>query len=337
VTATRLDFLGGVGGWAYPCGGEKMLNLPVAKVTVHYADHENEEIILKNGVEFADWNGTTDVPGSKSVPDLVKRGQARWFGEPLKHEGTIQSLTLESFDNEISPTFVAITAETGAAPVDAGFKWGQGTRILIVGGGSSHDFNRWFNETDVATLSAGGKNSVNYTGSISEVLPALKDISVLYLCNNQPMTDPQLRKAIFDFADSGHGLLLVHPAVWYNWKDWPEYNRVLVGGGTTSHDKYGEFEVIVKTPDHPVMAGIPAKFKITDELYHFEPDPKGTPIEVLAAGKNLATGKTYPVVWLVKHPRARIVCCALGHDAKAHELPAYQALLRNAAKWAAEK
>ena len=342
VKATRLDFLGGVGAWAYPWGGDKMFNIPAAKVTVHYADHESEEIILRNGVEFADWNGTTEVPGSKFVSYLVNRGQIRWFSEPLKHAGTIQSITLESFDNEIAPTFVAITAETAGqaaasqAPRGA-FRWGQGTHILIVGGGSSHDFNRWFNEAEVATLSAGGKNSVNYTDTISEVLPALKDVSVLYLCNNQPMTDPQLRKAIFDFADSGHGLLLFHPALWYNWKDWPEYNRVLVGGGANSHDKYGEFEVVVKAPQHPVMAGVPANFKISDELYHFEPDPKGTPIEVLAEGKNPATGKTYPLVWIVKHPQARIICCTLGHDDKAHELPAYQTLLRNAAKWAAEK
>ena len=54
-----------------------------------------------------------------------------------------------------------------------------------------------------------------------------------------------MRKAIFDFADAGRGLLLVHPALWYNWPDWPEYNRVLVGGGARSHDKYGEFEVTV--------------------------------------------------------------------------------------------
>ena len=85
------------------------------------------------------------------------------------------------------------------------------------------------------------------------------------------------------------------------------------------------------------MAGVPTDFKISDELYHFEPDPQGTRIEVLAEGKNLTTGKTYPLVWIVKHPHARIVCCTLGHDAKAHELPAYQTLLQNAAKWVTEK
>ncbi len=348
VRAVKLHFLGGVGGWAYPCcGGEGRKDLPVAKVTVHYADQQSEEFILRNGREFADWNGASEVPGSKSAGDLVKRGQLRWFTEVLRHPEIITSIALESFDNDVAPAFVAITAETGAAPAGAAaagdppagakLSWGQGTHVLIVGGGSSHDFDRWFNQADCATLAAPGKVSVNYTARIDEVLPALKDVDVLYLSNNQPMTDPQLRRGIFDLADSGRGLLLVHPALWYNWADWPEYNRVLAGGGAHGHDKYGEFEVTVTNPGHPVMAGVPGTFRISDELYHFEVDPKGAPIEVLAEGKNPVTGKTYPMVWIVKHPKARIVACALGHDAKAHELAAYQTLLRNAVNWAGGK
>jgi len=211
------------------------------------------------------------------------------------------------------------------------------TKVLIVGGGSSHDFDRWFNQEDTKTLSANGQATVAYTDKPDEILPALKDLQVLYLSNNQPLKDPALRKAIFDFAEAGKGLLLVHPALWYNWTDWPEYNRALVGGGARSHDKYGEFEVHVNLPQHPVMAGVPGSFKISDELYHFEPDKEGSPIQVLAYANNLQTGKSYPSVWTVKHPKARIVCIALGHDGQAHELEAYKTILRNALKWAAGK
>jgi type 1 glutamine amidotransferase len=42
-------------------------------------------------------------------------------------------------------------------------------------------------------------------------------------------------------------------------------------------------------------------------------------------------------VWIVKHPKARIAGIALGHDAKAHDLPAFKALLQNAVKWAAKQ
>ncbi|MHB8523132.1 MAG: PVC-type heme-binding CxxCH protein [Limisphaerales bacterium] len=116
VRASKLFFLGGVGGWAWPWSGDKKLDgLPVVKVTVRYADNETEDIILKNGREFADYNGTFDVPGSEAVPDLVRGGQVRWFSKPLKHQAVIQEITLESFDNAVAPTLVAITAEVASA------------------------------------------------------------------------------------------------------------------------------------------------------------------------------------------------------------------------------
>ena len=45
----------------------------------------------------------------------------------------------------------------------------------------------------------------------------------------------------------------------------------------------------------------------------------------------------HPSVFLVKHPKARIVAIALGHDEKAHDLPEFKLLLDNAVKWAAGK
>ena len=342
VKAAKLHFLGGVGGWAWPCcGDQKNENLPVAKVTVHFADNQEEELVFRNGVEFADFNCHDDVPGSQPAGDLVASGQVRWFTKALKHAGTVDRLTLESYDNAVAPTFVAITAETGDAgnagdvvsiQADSG-----AIKALIVGGGTSHDFNRWFNEKDVATLQEVGHADVHYTDKPGEVEPSLKGLDVLYLSTNQAMKDPALRQGIFDFANAGHGLLLVHPALWYNWNDWPEYNRTLVGGGAHGHDKFGEFEVTVNEPGNPLMAGVPGTFRISDELYHFEPDAQGSAIHVLATGKNLETGKTWPVVWVTEHPKARIVCITLGHDGKAHDLPAYQAILKNSLRWAARK
>ena len=63
------------------------------------------------------------------------------------------------------------------------------------------------------SLSADGRATANYTEQPADILPALKDLDVLYLSNNQPLQDPALRKAIFEFADAGKGLLLVHPGV----------------------------------------------------------------------------------------------------------------------------
>lgn len=113
LSASRLHFLGGVAGWGWPCCGDtKNENLPVAKVTVHFEGGAKEEFVLRNGQEFADYNGQYDVPGSRKADGLVERGQVRWFSKDLKTSAVIRKITLESFDNPVAPTFVAITAET---------------------------------------------------------------------------------------------------------------------------------------------------------------------------------------------------------------------------------
>src|SRR5947207_15442361 len=89
-------------------------NNPCVKITISFADAQTEEITLRNGVEFVDWiDANNDVPGSKQIPDLLRRGQVRWFTKTLQHRALVQKITLESFDNAVAPTFVAITAEVG--------------------------------------------------------------------------------------------------------------------------------------------------------------------------------------------------------------------------------
>lgn len=207
-------------------------------------------------------------------------------------------------------------------------------RVLLVGGGASHDFDRWYKQEDVQTLQKGGLATVEYTNDPSTILAKLKDIDVLYLSNNQPIADKATREAIFAFVDAGKGLVLAHPALWYNWADWPEYNQKLVGGGSKGHDKYGPFEVTI-TQKHPVTKGVSTNFKLDDELYYFKPDAAGTPIEVLATAKAENSDKVFPSIFIVKYPKGKIVGIALGHDARSHTIEPYQTILRNAVEWAA--
>lgn len=229
---------------------------------------------------------------------------------------------------------LAMVANNVLAEVNPGKK--KTIRVLLVGGGASHDFDRWYKQEDVQTLQKGGLATVEYTSDPSTILSKLKDIDVLYLSNNQPIADDATRKAIFAFVDAGKGLVLAHPALWYNWADWPEYNQKLVGGGSKGHDKYGPFEVTI-TQKHPVTKGVSATFKLDDELYYFKPDAAGTPIEVLATAKAETSDKVFPSIFIVKYPKGRIVGIALGHDAKSHTIEPYQTLLRNAVQWAAGK
>ncbi len=214
---------------------------------------------------------------------------------------------------------------------------GKPVKALMVGGGASHDFDRWYKGEDVRTLENEGLASVTYTDDPATILGHLPHIDVLILSNNQPISDEATRKAIFEFLNSGKGLLLLHAAVWYNWKDWPEYNKEIVGGGSNGHDKYGPFEITVTNKKHPVMKNVPSKFTLSDELYYHKIDPHGAKVEVLATAQMPGKAESYPNIFTVAHPKARIAGIALGHDAASHELPAYKTLLRNALKWTAGK
>jgi uncharacterized protein len=210
-------------------------------------------------------------------------------------------------------------------------------KVLMVGGGSSHDFNRWYKQEDSQTLERDGLATVEYTDDPTTILSKLAGVDVLYLANNQPIKDEATRKAIFALVDVGKGLVLAHPALWYNWADWPEYNQKLVGGGSKGHNKYGPFDVTVTNPKSPIMKGVPATFHLDDELYYYKTDPAGTPIEVLATAKATTGPEVFPSIFTVRYPKGRVVGIALGHDAASHTIAPYQTILRNSIKWAAGK
>ncbi|MBI3414771.1 MAG: ThuA domain-containing protein [Verrucomicrobia bacterium] len=350
MAISKLHVLGGIGGWAWPYDGETQKGIPAAKITVHFAGGGTEEFILKNGVEVADYIAKNDVPGSTEVPDLCHNGrQVRYLSRAVKGRGVVEKVSIESFNNIVAPTFVALTVETGdgnqtsttggsATPAaKASVNWGPGLKTLLIGGGASHDYNKWFNEADVALLNATGKFSANYIEPQEATAELVRSADALIISANKAFPDQAVREAIFAHANAGKGLVLLHPGLWYNWPDWADYNRLLAGGGSRGHDKFGEFEVTITEPNHLLMKGVPAKFLISDELYYFEPDPAGTPIKVLATASSKAKNKTYPQVFIVEHPRTRIVGLTLGHDGQAHNLAAYQQLLKNALSWVSGK
>jgi len=112
TAAKKLYVLGGVAGWGFPYGEPDVQNVPAAMARIEYADGESEEITWKNGEEFADYTRPYEVPGSRSVGGLTDAGQLRWFTIVPKHQAEITKIVLESFNNHIAPTFVAVTAQT---------------------------------------------------------------------------------------------------------------------------------------------------------------------------------------------------------------------------------
>ena len=229
-------------------------------------------------------------------------------------------------------------------PPETAITWEPGkTRVLLIGGGSSHKFTEFFGVTDSATLKRAGF-SVNYTEDRDQAASALAEADVAVISVNRMFFDtPAYKKAVFDFAAKGKGIVMLHPGTWYAFPHWPELNARIVGGGSRGHDKLGAYKVNVVKPNHPIMKGVPASFEVIDELYYMnaEPDkiPAGTaPIEVLAeSSPSQRFNQPHPVAWITQHDRARIVGLTLGHDERVHDLPAFQTLLINATTWAARK
>jgi type 1 glutamine amidotransferase len=85
---------------------------------------------------------------------------------------------------------------------------------------------------------------------------------------------------------------------------------------------------------------VPASFEVEDELYYLNAEadkiPPGTAsIEVLAeTSPSVRFKQPHPAVWITRHPTARIVGIALGHDERVHDHQAFKTLLANAVKWA---
>ncbi|TLD69811.1 hypothetical protein FEM03_15925 [Phragmitibacter flavus] len=365
VAAKRLHLLSGIAGWGWPATKDQR---GAMKVSVIHADGQVEVTELLNGVAFADYNREIEVPGSKLVEGVVKRGQLRLISLEVKKPGPITKVVLESYDNGVTPVVLAVTADlegsagfvvdqgkpaavVPAVKVEEGPKeggkgdgplvsageaaWEQGkSKVLVIGGGSSHDFAKYFGTTDVETLKAGGF-SVVYTEDRDQAVAELANADVAVISVNRRFFDtPAYRKALMDFAEAGKGIVMLHPGTWYAYPEWPELNAQIVGGGSRGHDKLGEFTVKVVNKDHAVMRGMPESFKVVDELYYVNAEgvPEGTVgIEVLAeTSPSEKYGKPHPSVWLAKHPKARVVNIALGHDGRVHDLEAFKVLLKNA-------
>lgn len=216
-------------------------------------------------------------------------------------------------------------------------------RVFITGGGTSHDYDRWFRTADSTTFATVGAR-VQYADSTRDMLEPLATMDALYMTVNHSLSQ-EVRDGIMAAADRGVGIIVGHAGSWYNnWGGdrapgdgpavyWPEYHRTIVGGGTRAHPRIHAFGVTVVAPDHPVMRGVPASFSIEDELYQVIPDPQGAKITVLATATHVATGITYPVIYVVEHPRARILVNTIGHDGRTHDRPEYKQILTNGLMW----
>ncbi len=247
-------------------------------------------------------------------------------------------------------------------------------RVVMIGGGTSHVWN-WNFGTDSATLVKEGFATVKYVGSrmsgrgvpqtpyntdsltTKQILAAIKDADVLYITTNNQFNDPELRKALMDFVNSGKGMIFGHAGGWHNygakqglargaapdptWTPWTDYNTIFLNGGTRRHDALGNYEVNIVDAKHQISKGIArTTFPVKDELYNGMRDSVSASApgwHIIASAKSPNTGITWPQVWTTNNPKGKLVNITLGHDAGSHDLPEFQTILRNSVAYAAGK
>src|SRR5690349_2727627 len=83
-------------------------------------------------------------------------------------------------------------------------------RVLLAGGGSSHDFEKWFHKADTEILKTAGYD-VAYSANVEEVLALLPQADVLVLSTNQKEFGlPAFQEALRQFVAGGKGVVVMH-------------------------------------------------------------------------------------------------------------------------------
>ncbi|MEZ0277158.1 MAG: ThuA domain-containing protein, partial [Roseimicrobium sp.] len=383
VTAKRLHLLSGIAGWGWPATKDARPAMKLTVVHAdgssevnefingeHFADYNRvlevpgsdlaEDLVKKgqlrvmsvdvkkpgpitkvilesydNGVTPLVVAVTADIAGAAGFPPAVKGVSSKPSAHAAPAPLSIPSDPLGPKEGGKGDGKLAPTTSVSWAP-------GK-TSVLIIGGGSSHNFIKFFGEVDSATLKTAGF-TVHYTEDRDQAAAELANADVALISVNRQFFDsPTYRKALFDRVAAGKGVVMLHPGTWYAYPRWPELNAQIVGGGSKGHDKLGPYTVSVLKKDHPIMKGVPATFDVVDELYYMNAKPEEIPagtaaIEVLAeTSPSQKFGKPHPSVWITKNDKTRIVGIALGHDERTHGDAAFKSILVNAVKWCAGK
>jgi hypothetical protein len=251
--------------------------------------------------------------------------------------------------------------------------------VLIVDGQNNHDWERTTPyiqsfleatgrfDVSVATTPARGGDAAAWEG----FRPQFSKYQVV-LSNYNGETWPEpVRESFEEYVRGGGGMVNVHAAN-NPFPDWDAFNQmiglawrpaafgdrvVLADDGSEVRSAAGEgpgaghgsqhaYSVIVREPDHPVMAGLPIEWMHpADELYHGQRGPAAG-MHILAtayaATDTGGTGAHEPVVWWIGFGEGRVFTTVLGHvgggqDPESWPMrdTAFQAIVCRGCEWAA--
>jgi type 1 glutamine amidotransferase len=195
--------------------------------------------------------------------------------------------------------------------------------------------------------------------------PKFKGFDVVMSNYNGELWPEAVRNDFVDYVRNGGGFVSVHAAN-NSFPDWPEYNEMIgVGGWGGRNEKSGpyvrfqdgkfvqqtfpgaggghgqkhEFIIDLRTPTHPIVAGLPNSWMhASDELYDKLRGPAKN-LTVLATAfsdkSKGGTGEHEPMLMVTKFGKGRVFHTTLGHGTDSIQGLGFQVTLLRGTEWTA--
>ena len=247
-------------------------------------------------------------------------------------------------------------------PVQAG-----ALTALIVDGQNNHN---WRGTTPVLKkiLEENGLFTVAVAttpAQMDQFKPDFSKYQVVILNYNGADWPAETRDAFVKYMRAGGGLVTVHGAD-NPFPSWPEFNEMIgLGGWGDRNEKSGPmvrwregrmvldnspgpggthgpqhaFQIVVRDPRHPIMAGLPEKWMhVSDELYSKLRGPAKN-LTLLATAyadeKKGGTGENEPILFTIQYGKGRVFHTVLGHDVPQLACVGFIVTFQRGAEWAA--
>ena len=256
--------------------------------------------------------------------------------------------------------FLTSVASLSAAPL----------KVLLIDGQNNHAWKQTTPELK-AILEEGQLCTVDVStapaigGDWAAWRPKFGDYQVIVSNYNGDLWPDEVRDAFEKYVSGGGGFVPVHAAD-NSFPEWKAYNEMIGVGGwggrseksgpylrlrdgkwTTdptagrggSHGSQHEFLLTTRAPEHPIMAGLPAKWMHRqDELYDRLRGPAEN-VTVLAsamsAKETKGSGEEEPLLMAIPFGKGRVFHTALGHGMEALKCQGFAVTLRRGTEWAA--
>jgi HEAT repeat protein/type 1 glutamine amidotransferase len=243
-------------------------------------------------------------------------------------------------------------------------------KVLIIDGQNNH---RWKETTPVMRkiLEEAGLFEVDVATSppkgesIGAFKPDFARYDVAVSNYNGGDWSKATQDAFVQYVRSGGGVVIVHAAD-NSFPKWPQYNEIIGLGGWGgrneesgpymywkdgmfvkdngpgrggTHGNQHAFQVINRDKEHPITAGLPAKWMhAKDEMYSLMRGPAKRMTVLSTAYHDPAergTDRHEPILFIVRYGKGRVFHTVLGHGAYAMSCAGFIATLQRGTEWAA--